>query len=232
VYDARVSHTTETIPLSDFVGKTLGEVQRFYAGRNDAVFQMQRDILIRNDKHIDLSPKYPNTEKDYEKGSAKNSHGWLSERDGVTDEYVIDVGDEAFFNCWKYFHVACHDAHISAKAEAQFREILRCAGYPKDTMLMPTENLYGSAEYRGPWFLAYYQDGCIRIGWRKRVIEIDWSRVRNASLRTAIAEQFANVDSTHTDTVVHAYDPETASKFLSDIRRMLKGASVEEVLED
>jgi hypothetical protein len=221
IYDAVVIHSTETTPLAAFVGVTLGEVKRASAKRTDAAYLMQSDILIRNDKHIDLTLKYPDTEKSWEKSVVVNEHGWLSEKDGVTDDRIIEDGDEGFFNCWKYFHIACRESEVTERTEKQFREILREAGYPSEIVLLPTPNEYGSASYRGPWFTFCYRGEEIRIGWRKRVIEIDWSRVSSPQVRALIALDFANVDSTHTDTVVHAYEPKVASSYLADIRAHL-----------
>ena len=113
IYDCVVIHSTETYPLTRFAGRTLGDVKHSYGERTDAVYRMQSDILIRNDKHIDRSLRYPDSEKSWEKSAVKNAHGWLSEKDGVTDERIIEEGDEGFFNCWKYFHIACRNASVA-----------------------------------------------------------------------------------------------------------------------
>lgn len=220
IYDCTVTHNTEVIPLADFVGQTLAEVKHTYAERIDARYRMQPDILIRNDKHIDLSLKYPNTEKSWEKDVAMNQMGWLATSDGVTDDRIIEVGDEGFFNRWQYFHIACRDAHVAERTKEEFDGILREAGY-SDFTLMPCRNEYGSVAYRGPWYLFSYKGATIRVGWRKRVIEIDWSRVESTELRTMIAKLFADVESTHTNTIVHANNANEATKFLSDIRTCL-----------
>lgn len=116
-HDTLVQHTNEVFPLTEFVGKTLEEVKLAYFQRVDAIYRMQPDILIRNDRFIDLSPKYPNPEKEYQKGIIKNERGWVSERDGIADDYVIQVGDEGFFNVWKYFHSECHVKSVADNPE-------------------------------------------------------------------------------------------------------------------
>ncbi len=221
VYDAVTHHSTEVHPLTAFVGETLGEVERAYAERRDACYGMQSNILIRNDKYIDLSPKYPEAKTDWEKRVVVSQKGWRSADDGVTDDQIIETGDEGFFNRTQYFHTACRKADVTARTRKQFEEILQDAGYPK-LALMEYPNEYGSESYRGPWFHFIYKDEFIRIGWRKRVIEIDWSRVTSKQLRSTIAEKFADVESTHTETIVHAYQPEVAAKFLADIRECLR----------
>ncbi len=107
-HDTVSIRSTEVYSLDDFVGKTLGEVKAVYSAKTDATYFMQPDILVRNDNNIDLLLKYPDSEKDWGKSIVANEHGWLSEREGATDEYVIQEGDEGFFNVWKYFHSDCH----------------------------------------------------------------------------------------------------------------------------
>jgi len=219
-YDTVMQHSTDVYPLTAFVGKTLRDVKRAYAEKRDAHYQMQSDILIRNDKYIDLSPKYPEPKAEWEKSVVVNERGWRSEGDGITDDHIVEVGDDGFFNRWQYFHIACRKAAVTAETKEQFEEILHFARYPK-LELVEIQNEYGSESYRGPWFTFSYKGETIRIGWRKRVIEIDWSRVSSKQLRSRIAEIFANVETTHTDTLVHAYEPKVASKFLADIRECL-----------
>jgi len=116
-HDTATFHSTEVYPLGEFVGKTLSEVKAAYAAKTDATYFMQPDILVRNDRNIDLSLKYPGTEKDWEKTIVVNERGWMSKRDGITDEYVIQAGDEGFFNVWKYFHGECHLKSVAENPE-------------------------------------------------------------------------------------------------------------------
>jgi len=173
-HDVVVYHTTEVFPLADFVGMTLGEVKLLYNMKSDAIYWMQPDILIRHDRFIDNSPKYPNTEKDWEKGIVVNECGWVSEKDGINDDYVVQEGDEGFFNIRKYFHGECNRNHLAEEEERKFREIFEKAGFQVVKMTsMP--NQYCSCEKCAPWFDVETVFGTIRIGWRKRVINIDWS---------------------------------------------------------
>lgn len=109
--------STEVYPLDEFAGKTLGEVKAAYAARTDAKYFMQSDAIIRNDRFIDLSSKYPDSDKDWERGMVMNERGWMSERDGISDEYVVQVGDEGFFNKWKFYHSQCHLDSVAASTD-------------------------------------------------------------------------------------------------------------------
>ncbi len=116
-HDTVLIRSTEVYSLDNFIGKTLEEVKAVYAARTDATYFMQSDLLVRNDKNIDLSPKYPDTIKEWERGIVVNELGWLSGREGIDNAYVIQVGDEGFFNVWKYFHGKCHLKFVAASRE-------------------------------------------------------------------------------------------------------------------
>lgn len=109
--------STEVYPLDEFIGKTLGELKAAYAAKTDAKYFMQSGILIRNDRFIDLSPEYPDTDKNWQKDLVINERGLVSEHEGITDEYVIQVGDEGYFNVWKYYHSQCHIDSVAADSD-------------------------------------------------------------------------------------------------------------------
>ena len=57
--------------------------------------------------------------------------------------------------------------------EDQVKAIFLLAGIEVQK-LHELKNGYGSESYRGPWWLVKTEWGLIQIGWRKRVISIDW----------------------------------------------------------
>jgi len=225
-HDTVVWHETKVFPLTDFVGKTLRDVKDAYAKRNDAIFRMQSDVLIRNDKHIDLSLKYPNPEHDWQKSIVKNERGWLNEKDGITDDYVIQAGDEGFFNVWKFFHHTCNREHLHQEAERQFRSIFEKAGF-KEIRMAALPNEYYPSDYSAPWFNVSTEFGTIKIGWRKRVINIDWSAMEE-TLRAcgklpkqSILSLFDKENVTKGNTFIHAWGWEKAQDYLSRIHGLL-----------
>lgn len=64
---------------------------------------------------------------------------------------------------------------------------------------------------QNPWWLIQVPQGIIQIGWRKRVISIDWS---GTSFRGIITED--NV--TKSDTMVHAWSEEKAIEYLKALK--------------
>ncbi len=66
-----------------------------------------------------------------------------------------------------------------------------------------------------PWLVVTTSRGPITIGWRKRVISIDWSQLD--TLRWPADELFPNEDVTKHDHLIHAYGYEKATEYLGTI---------------
>jgi hypothetical protein len=64
-----------------------------------------------------------------------------------------------------------------------------------------------------PWWLIKTRFGCIKIGWRKRVINIDWS---DTPFRGRVQEDkvSGSTDVTWGDSFTHAYGEMDATKYL------------------
>jgi len=58
--------------------------------------------------------------------------------------------------------------------EKMARTLFNVAGFHVSNV-HELKNLYGSESYHGSWWLMITPHGPIRIGWRKRVIEINWT---------------------------------------------------------
>ncbi|MBI2120346.1 MAG: hypothetical protein HYT94_01840 [Parcubacteria group bacterium] len=221
-HDTVVKHTTEAFSLSEFVGQTLGDVKKAYQKKHGAIYVMQRDILIRHDRFIDLSPKYPNPEHDWQKDFVKNEKGWVSERDGITDRYVIKDGDEGFFNVWTYYHSECNRKHMDEKQEREFREIFTKANFT-DIQMTSLPNEYCPCEHCPPWFDVETEFGTIKIGWRKRVINIDWANVipTTVAYRKLTDKLFEDEDVTKGVGYIHAWGYDKAVAYLTRLHDML-----------
>lgn len=217
-HDTVVWHDTKDLPLSEFVGKTLGEVKAAYASRTDCIYRMQPDILIRNDRFIDLSPAYPGETEEWKRSAVKNEGGWVSEKDGIGDDYVIQAGDEGFFNVWTYYHGACNQLQRAFSEEQKFREVFQKAGF-QYLILEHLPNQYCPCERCAPWFKVRTELGTILIGWRKRVISINWSEASNDG--EDILALFRGEDVTKSPTLIHAWGWDKATDYLTRIHNLL-----------
>lgn len=77
------------------------------------------------------------------------------------------------------------------------------------------------AEYRQlientPWWLVEIDVGVIEIGWRKRVIVIDWSRTGKKLAHDALSTE----DVTKSSTAIHAYGYSDAMELLRKIQQL------------
>lgn len=208
-HDTVVTHRDQNFSLAEFVGRQLWEVQRAYGMRTDALYRMQPDILIRNDRFIDLRP-----EPEFAT-LTRNGRGWVGKRDGVTENYVIQPRDEGFFNVWSFQHNACNRKKLEADMERQLHYVFTKAGFTKVT-LKPIPNRYCPCEHCAPWFNVSTEHGTFTIGWRKRVINIDWEATGKNLLPL-----FGDQDVTKDSHSIHAWGYDKAAEYLTRIKTFL-----------
>ncbi len=198
------------MPLEEYVGRQLWEVYRHLERLPDAGYFIHPELQIRNDRFNSMEPEpyfgsvYP-----------ENKHGWIGATEGVGKWYVIQPGDETAYTRTQYFHADCFKGWITKETRTEFETLFRDAGIPI-LAIEPTENKYGSFTYRGPWFNVTTPAGAIRVGWRKRVIEIELQ----GEWPVDCAELFRNEDVTVGYALVHAWSNEKAVEYLREISRV------------
>lgn len=213
IEDTVVWEDTQVTPLTGFVGKTLGNFKKHLKGLTDGIYSMQSETLIRNDAYIDLSPRYPGSEDKWEKGLVKNERGWVGEREGITNEHVIQKGDEAFVYQWTYYHHKCNRAENKEISKKRFLEVFEKAGF-KGAKLRAIKNQYCGCDHCAPWWVAKTDAGQITIGWRKRVININYDKTLAGDRNLFLKEQV-----THDVGMVHAYGWDKAIEYLTRIHQ-------------
>jgi hypothetical protein len=99
------------------------------------------------------------------------------------------------------------------------RSIFAVAGIPIISDPRKLQNRYWSEEskYYHPWWFVKTPFGWIEIGWRKRVISIDWT---HTTIRTTVTTD----DVTKDEAMVHAYSEAKAVEYLTALKQ---AASVE-----
>ena len=112
------------------------------------------------------------------------------------------------------FVTATDPKNIAWKAawQAKARELFEAAGYPS-AIFHEIPN-----EYCGPlccphrvWYNVTTAIGVVKIGWRKRVIGIDWTQT---VLGRSAADLFPDEDVTKVGTMIHAWSYEKAEEYL------------------
>lgn len=72
--------------------------------------------------------------------------------------------------------------------------------------------VYAEEREESPWWLALTEFGPVKIGWRKRVLNIDWTETQ---VRHIVTED----DTTKDETMVHAWGYDKAIQYLTAFRR-------------
>ena len=205
-HDAHTKYSSQVDSLELFVGRLLSDFTDSLKERSDSTCSMNSDKPVRNDRYVDLSP-HPRLRGAH----VVNDLGWVGASAGIGPDYVIRDGDEGFVHVRTYQHSACHAATLAARMEAMFDSAFQMAGY-QASQLIAIPNQYGSGDYLGPWFEVRTELGVITIGWRRRVIQIDWSQTGRD------LEHLFEEAGTKAAQYVHAYGYREASEYLGRIR--------------
>ena len=104
-------------------------------------------------------------------------------------------------------HRDCHRIAIIEDEREHFEDILKKAEIPYTKLIAFPSQYSRDADYFGPWFWVETPKGRIKIGWRKRVINIDWAKTALGATGSDIVE---DPRVTHGHTYVHAWGPDKA----------------------
>ena len=92
--------------------------------------------------------------------------------------------------------------------EQEARALCTLAGIPVRAVFETPNKYWRSNEPMGPWWVIVTPHGTFRMGWRKRVIEIDWSATGEKEVHVT------DDDVTKGDFLVHAWDEGFAVRYL------------------
>ncbi len=218
-HDVHVVYNTEVVNQPLYTSSPLGDLIRIRGNDTDALYRFPSSgAILRNDRFIDNSLKHPNPTADWQKGLVENEKGWVcsNAEGGIDENYIIQKGDEFMFNVWRYYHRKCYLIHRALEEEKHFSEIVTEAGFTH-FRLVPIENGYVPYELSAPWFNVETPWGDIFIGWRKRVISINWS-----DLGINMDREFSGEGVTQSENSIHAWGKEKAIEYLSKILYRLK----------
>ena len=110
---------------------------------------------------------------------------------------------------------ASNDSEIKKNAEKERQEILQLFGN-KVIFVEEIPNGYCDCylcKYM-PWFKITTDKGRIKIGWRKRVINIDWSE---SNIMETAEELFSDEETTKYDKHIHAWGYEKAGEYINKL---------------
>lgn len=103
------------------------------------------------------------------------------------------------------------DLNEIINSQEQSKELLNLFG----TNTIYAENIPNEyCDYDRPWLLVTTKVGHIKIGWRKRVMVIDWSLTTN---KQAADQLFPNEDVTKYGYAIHAWSYDKAKEYINTI---------------
>lgn len=109
--------------------------------------------------------------------------------------------------------------------EAKVRALMELADIPVlslhriENKYWPNNGHYEEIRRESPWWLVRTPFGLIEIGWRKRVISIDWE---NTDLRGQVTDD----DVTKSETMVHAWSYVKALTYLTELNKLAARAAI------
>lgn len=113
-----------------------------------------------------------------------------------------------------------HREEMAKRSREQAESIMRLAGFEIRRVWELANGYWPLApnydDVRQPWWLFLTDVGLIQIGWRKRVLHIQWDA---CAFRGVVTED----DVTKEDTYVHAYAVEKAVEYLREMHRRAVG---------
>jgi hypothetical protein len=191
---------TEVVSLAPWIGQTLQTaVEAIIADTSKKKEYLSSfNLLVRNDRHIDRSPdpEFPEL--------AVNKYGWSY---NVSRDYVVQKGDDILLWVNTYYHHLCSKRRVERLYREQFEGIFKSAGVEATLTSIPNE--YCPCDNCGPWFTAQMPFGTLKLGWRKRVINIDWS-----DTGLDLQDLFINESTTKGAHFIHAWGVKKAVEYL------------------
>ncbi|MDR0860863.1 MAG: hypothetical protein LBO09_08065 [Candidatus Peribacteria bacterium] len=222
-----LTNITDYLPLNDafegfyaeeFMGKPLKEVWCAFAEKTDAMYRPPVDHRVSNPNHIDTTP-HP----EY-KELAINAGGYIPDDTGKTSpNYLIQKGDAVHFWITRFYHKDCYQNMNNQEMEDAFRKTFEKAGY-QDIRISRIANEYCSCSYCANWFLVNTTLGTIKVGWRKRVINIELSEsfLLSLSARKGDVANLSTLLGSENVTIgqnyIHAWGWEKCEEYLRRIR--------------
>lgn len=114
-----------------------------------------------------------------------------------------------------HMHASCRRFGIAEQARADITAAVREAGIDGDLLAVP--NRYGSEDYAGPWFTTTTPSlGRVTIGWRRRVVQIEWERGPDG--REVFADDFVTTG----ERLVHARRHADVTAYLQRLQQAAK----------
>lgn len=215
-HDTRVRKEDRVVPLHP--GRSIADRERDFDNETEGLLRFGPEPGVRNPKFIDLTP-HPEYKRPINEKGWRYHHPPLA-REVVKQDYVAEEGDTCSMTVFVFEHQRCADIRKARLEREFFTEVFDKAGFT-NLVMNEIPNEYCPCEVCGPWFIARLPAGDLKIGWRKRVINIDWSALKRSPREPALSDLFEAEDVTKGSDHIHAWGKEKAITYLTKLREAL-----------
>lgn len=138
---------------------------------------------------------------------------------------AVCVREDSLTPRWE--HETCASFRLEEASRTSFRAVLFAAGFPPGTPMRQIPNGYWRNADRPvpPWWRVSSNIGEFEIGWRKRVVSIEFSTDHPAWLD--LQGLFHDQNVTKERALIHAWSAQTASEYLKRIREEFAARAAE-----
>lgn len=136
---------------------------------------------------------------------------------------VYDIQDKCcVYVKGKFYHSECYKKYVKAKEVLEFTERLMDVVYGKDNYqyeLLPNGYCSRACCEHIPWFLFHTIHGDIVMGWRKRVISIEWqSNFKPFNMLEVFSSEDVTKWESQSKRGIHAWGKDKAIEYLTKVR--------------
>jgi hypothetical protein len=111
-------------------------------------------------------------------------------------------------------HKGCQRLYIIQREQEEITGYLTRAGVRYSKITWIPSQYHPDDMFFGPWALVKTEKGTLKMGWRKRVFVVDWSKM---DLESTGSDLVAEPDVTHGDQYVHCWGKENIIKTLKGL---------------
>lgn len=210
-FDSVTNIEFQEFPLTEFIGKRLGEVKEIWSKKTTEMWHLQPDSPIQNDCYINHDIIDSEDGRKYH--LEINKEGWIE----AGNDYTIIPGDVARVNIWTFKHHKC-DLRVRIENDRKFyQEVFEKAGFKSIHVIETTQVFLGEEHlHNKPWFQVLADDIAFRIGHKNSVIEL-----RSNDYRIDFQTLLPNESVTTSTHYIHAWGSKQCTGFLSKIREAL-----------
>ena len=152
----------------------------------------------------------PNSSHDWSRGlSWERIVNSKSIFDAIGEEYIIEDGDEVYVQEVIFYTRVGYLIKQTRETLLEFEEAFLKAGFPSVTFNLRANEYWESDSITGPWVNAFTDIGKIRVGWRKRVIAVEFDESVKIDIPKIITD---NV--TKDVRLFHAWDLDKLAEYL------------------